>query len=124
MRYKERMAEKKGRKYSAGGWSPIESGSDEDLERWATDPNCIEMELCAKLLAERIAKRGGEEAELQSRKAAKRDELQEHPFDPRTEVSADARHVASRIVTHLWILLFVIPLVAGLIAALIYAAGR
>jgi hypothetical protein len=33
-------------------------------------------------------------------------------FNPRTEVSADAKHIASRIVTHLWILFVLLPVLA------------
>jgi hypothetical protein len=36
-----------------------------------------------------------------------------NPFDPRTEVSADARYIAARIVKHLWILLWLVPLVVA-----------
>jgi hypothetical protein len=39
------------------------------------------------------------------------------PFDPRAEISADARHIASRIVTHLWILFVLLPVVLGLLWA-------
>jgi len=31
------------------------------------------------------------------------------PFDPRTEISADAKHIASKIVTHLWIIFVLLP---------------
>jgi hypothetical protein len=31
------------------------------------------------------------------------------PFDPRREVSADAKHIASRIVTHMWTLFLLLP---------------
>ena len=41
------------------------------------------------------------------------------PFDPRTEISADARHIASRIVTHLWILFVLLPVILGLLYALL-----
>lgn len=44
-------------------------------------------------------------------KAFRREELTENPFDPRTEVSADARHIAK----HLWILFAVLPVVAALL---------
>lgn len=33
------------------------------------------------------------------------------PFNPRTEVSADAKHIASRVVMHLWILFVALPVV-------------
>jgi hypothetical protein len=82
--------------------------SDAELEKWATDPDCIEMEICAKALAERKAWRVRHEAAL----ANKRRSLMADPFDPRTEVSADAKHIASRVVTHLWILFVLLPIVA------------
>jgi hypothetical protein len=44
-------------------------------------------------------------------KALKREEMTENPFDPRTEVSADARHIAM----HLWILFALLPVVAALL---------
>jgi len=40
------------------------------------------------------------------------------PFDARNEVSADARHIAGHIVTHLWIIGVVVPVVAGLLFVL------
>lgn len=39
------------------------------------------------------------------------------PFDARNEVSADARHIASRIVKHLWIIGVVLPFVGCLLYA-------
>ena len=35
----------------------------------------------------------------------------EVPFDPRTEVSADGRYIARKVVTHLWILFVALPVV-------------
>jgi hypothetical protein len=37
------------------------------------------------------------------------------PFDPRTDVSADAKYIARRIVTHLWILFVALPLILALL---------
>jgi hypothetical protein len=45
----------------------------------------------------------------------RRQELQDNPFDPRTEVSADAIHIASRIVKHLWIIFVLLPFIAALL---------
>ncbi|HEY2912786.1 MAG TPA: hypothetical protein VGK21_05465 [Candidatus Angelobacter sp.] len=59
----------------------------------------------------RVAERGKRKEEL----AAKRQGLQDNPFDPRTEVSADAKHVAKKVVTHLWILFVALPLVLVLL---------
>jgi hypothetical protein len=50
-----------------------------------------------------------------SEKAANREAAQDNPFNPRTEISADAKHIASRIVTHLWILFVLLPLFVGLL---------
>jgi hypothetical protein len=94
------------------------SVSDEQLEKWATDPNCDQMESCAKALAERCAKREGLRAKLQAARAARREALQDNPFDPRTEVSADARYIAGRIVMHLWILFVLLPIIIGILLAL------
>src|ERR1017187_7948464 len=40
------------------------------------------------------------------------------PFDPRTKISADARHIASRIVTHLWILFVLLPVILAVLLAI------
>jgi hypothetical protein len=96
--------------------------SDQELEKLAHDPNCIEMEACARALAERLATRERHEVERQAaaaaelqRRSAARKELLDNPFDPRTEVSADARHIAGRIVKHLWIIFVLLPFVAVLL---------
>jgi hypothetical protein len=95
---------------------------DGDLEKWAHDPNCIEMEICAETLASRIALREKREADRQAaivaeseRRAALRKDLADNPFNPRFEVSADAKHIASRIVKHLWIIFVLLPVVAVLL---------
>ena len=41
--------------------------------------------------------------------------LQENPFDPKTEVSADAKHVAGKIVSHLWTIFVLLPIVLTII---------
>jgi hypothetical protein len=38
-----------------------------------------------------------------------------NPFDPRTEVSADARYIAQKIIKHMWILFVGLPIVALLV---------
>jgi hypothetical protein len=85
--------------------------SDEELEKWGTDPDCVESDACAKILAERIAKQVIKKSEGCAAKAAKRWELQDNPFDPRTEVSADARHITKQ----LWILFVLLPFLASLV---------
>ncbi len=37
------------------------------------------------------------------------------PFDPRNEITADARYIADRIVSNLWIICVGLPIVAGLL---------
>jgi hypothetical protein len=115
---------------NAAAWylDGVQPVSDEELEKWAHDPNCIEMEVCAKALAERSArrekdaadKRAAMEAEIQ-RRSEVRKELADNPFNPRTEVSADAIHIASRIVKHLWIIFVLLPFVAALLWAILAA---
>jgi hypothetical protein len=93
----------------------ILAASSEDLHRWASDPNCIEKEQCAAVLAQRLEKEKLFRLEKQKRNAEKRALLQEDPFDPRTEVSADARYTAGQIVKHLWIILVVLPFILGIL---------
>jgi len=102
--------------------------SDQELERLAHDPNCIETEDCAKALAKRIVSREKREAAQQAaivaesqRRSEVRKELADNPFDPRTEISADARHIASRIVKHLWISFVLLPVVAVLLLLVVEA---
>jgi hypothetical protein len=97
----------------------ISSASDQELEKCAADPSCIEMEVCAKALAERLAEREKLRAAEIQRLSEKRQGLQDNPFDPRTEISADARHIASRVVTTLWMLFVLLPVVLGLLWAVL-----
>jgi hypothetical protein len=91
--------------------------SDAALERMGADPNCIESEACVQALAERIARRKKEREEQRVSRAARREELQDYPFDPRTEVSADAKH----IVKHLWILFVLLPIIGFLLFVIVSA---
>jgi hypothetical protein len=113
----------------AADWA-LDNASDEQLEKWGSDPNCIEREKCAAYLVKRRAKRAADEAERQKviaarqeeRRAvlsAKRQELEDNPFDPRTEVSADAKHIASKVVTHLWILFVALPLMLAILFSIL-----
>lgn len=104
----------------AHDWT-LSKASDERLEKWGTDPNCIERDKCATYLANRLAKRAQREAEGQRARAAKREELQDNPFDPRTEVSADANHIAGRIVKNLWIIFVLLPVVLAILFAILTA---
>jgi hypothetical protein len=97
--------------WPAKGSEAVTSGSDEQVQKWASDPDCIEQEHAAAQMQWRLAERAKRKQEL----AAKRQELQDNPFDPRTEVSADAKHIARRVVTHLWILFVALPLVLALL---------
>ncbi|MGO8793534.1 MAG: hypothetical protein ACLQLC_01825 [Candidatus Sulfotelmatobacter sp.] len=42
-------------------------------------------------------------------------------FDPRTEISADAQHIAGRIVKHLWIIFVLLPVVLGVLFLILRA---
>jgi hypothetical protein len=86
-------------KYNIPVWG-LSNGSDEELKKWAADPECVEMEACAKALVDR--------AEYRIRR---RRMIEENPFDPRTEISADAK----RIVMTLWIILVILPFIAALL---------
>jgi hypothetical protein len=61
-------------------------------------------------------------AAAQQRRSEQRRELEDNPFNPRTEVSADAIHIASRIVKHLWIIFVLLPFVAALLWAILVAS--
>jgi hypothetical protein len=125
-------ARAKGTKYHAefnNGW-PLDSAPDEQLEQWAMDPDCVERDQCRTYLAERLAKRctleperrraiAAQQEEWRIAGAAKREDLQNSPFDPRTEVSADARHIAGNIVKHLWIICIVLPFVLAILYAIL-----
>jgi hypothetical protein len=97
----------------------LQKASVEELEKWAHDPNCIEMEACTKALAARFASREKYQAAQAAKHAVKQKELQDNPFDPRTEISADAIHIASRIVKHLWIIFVLLPFVLALLYVLV-----
>jgi hypothetical protein len=123
----------------------IRFASDQELDKWASDPDCYEMEMCTKVLAERRAEREkaserlaehekpdeveqlaepGAQPEAEStpgsqRLYEKRRKLQVNPFDPRTEISADAKYIAGRIVTHLWILCALLPIIIAVLLAII-----
>jgi len=97
--------------WPAKGAEAVTSASDEQVQKWANDPDCIEQEQAAAHMKWRLAERAKRKEEL----AAKRQELQDNPFDPRTEVSADAKHIARKVITHLWILFVALPLVLALL---------
>jgi hypothetical protein len=70
--------------------------------------------VCPKCGAELEPKSPEEQqAAVRERLVQKRQHLEENPFDPRTEVSADAQH----IVKHLWIIFVLLPFILGLLYA-------
>lgn len=79
----------------------INLASREQLEKWASDPDCNQQLLCADAL---------------------KNVPQIPPFDPHTEVSADARHIAGRIVQHLWIIFVVLPFVLAILYEILKSA--
>jgi hypothetical protein len=65
------------------------------------------------------------EAEQNRIAALRRRELEDNPFNPRIEISADARHITSNIVKHLWMIFVLLPLlVLILYSALQVGKGR
>ena len=62
-----------------------------------------------------------EHADVEAKAAAKRQESLANPFDPRTEISADAQHIAGRIVKHLWIIFVLLPVVLGILFTILTA---
>jgi hypothetical protein len=72
----------------------INLASREQLEAWASDPDCNQRLLCATALK-------------------KLTEIP--PFDPRTELSKDAHYIAGHIIKHLWIIFVVLPFVLALL---------
>jgi hypothetical protein len=87
--------------------------TNEQLEQWAADPNCIEQELCANLMAKRIQKTSG------LTETSSPATTQVSPFDSRTEISADARHIADKIVMHLWILFVALPIALAILYSIL-----
>jgi hypothetical protein len=74
----------------------------DQLQAWAADPNCNQKAECASLIEKR-----------RDQLKARADRLALNPFDPRTEVSADAK----RIVLNMWIILVILPFVVGIVIA-------
>jgi hypothetical protein len=63
------------------------------------------------------------EAKAAQEWADKRAEMSLHPLNPRTDVSADAIHIAKhtsgRIVGHLWCIFVLLPVVLGILFAML-----
>jgi hypothetical protein len=69
--------------------------------------------------------------EILRRKALRAAAIEEHrkilernPFDPRREVSADAKYIAGRIVINLWILFLLLLTIVGTIAVAMVRSAR
>jgi len=90
----------------------IRQATRQELDKWSNDPNCMETELCANELARRqqpterrsapepfpgyedaLRASGGQEPPTQAAKADewRRQHQQQDAFNPRAEVSADAK---------------------------------
>ena len=87
------------------------SASNGELEEWANDPKTANPEDCLRALQLRHDAAARALQREQERLSIKRQALEEDPFDPRTEVSADAR----KIVTTLWIIFILAPFVIGVL---------
>lgn len=113
----------------------INLASDEQLNKWASDPDCNQKFLCATALAKAELRGGGADSaksgvsgwtsamsEATSTSARQADRL----FVPSLDVSADGRHIANavessgrRIVKHLWIIFVVLPFVLAILYEII-----
>lgn len=113
----------------------INLASDEQLGRWASDPYCNQSSLCAAALAKvdilsllTNAQAPGpknDQALGMSDPTLTNAQLAQMLFDPRSDVSADARHIAiaveangRRIVKNLWIIFVALPFVLGVLIVL------
>jgi len=87
----------------------LNSIPDEALRKFSSDPMCNQIFACQRALAER--------------RPAKDMDLQGNPFNPRLEVSADARYMAenigARIVKLLWIIFVALPFVLAILFAIL-----
>jgi hypothetical protein len=104
--------------HSSSTRAVIEDATEFQLQQWANDPNCYQQAHCAAELQRREAKQVSSSEQLDE----PRKQLQERPFDPRTEISADALHIANRIVAHLWIIFVLLPFVVGVLYVLVTLA--
>ena len=100
--------------------------SNEQIAEWAADPSCIEKEKCAteltrreRVLEEKEVSDERERLAEEKRLSDRRAKLEAKPFDSRTEISADARHIASRVVTALWTIFVLLPIVLAILFAIL-----
>jgi hypothetical protein len=113
----------------------INMASDEQLNKWASDPDCNQKLICRAALAKadirdllvtRQAPRPNEHAFGISDPTLTNAQRAQMLFDPRSDVSADARHIAvavessgRRIVKNLWIIFVALPFVLGVLIVLL-----
>jgi hypothetical protein len=114
----------------------INLASDEQLGKWASDPYCNQKSLCAAALAKEdilsllaTSQAHGpknDQALGMSDPTLTNAQLAQMLFDPRHDVSADARHIAAavesngrRIVKNLWIIFVALPFVLGVLIVLL-----
>ena len=103
-----------------------------ELEKWASDPERKQQVLCLRELTKRRA--GTAESSVPGWTPAMSEATPtsapqaERSFDARSDVSADAKHIAwavessgRRIVMHLWILFVALPVVLGILYAILMA---
>jgi hypothetical protein len=86
----------------------INLASIEELEKWASDPNCNQRSFVSPRL-EWMRKGYVKPLGLDTG----------GPFDSRTEISADARYVSGRIVKHLWIIFVALPFVLAILFVIV-----
>jgi hypothetical protein len=98
----------------------IGQASRQELEKWSNDPDCLEKEPCAQELANRRLKRENPQPRIAQSSSSISPKEHVNPFNPRTEVSADAIFISGRIVKHIWIIFVLLPIVA---TVLLVAAG-
>jgi hypothetical protein len=79
----------------------LNSIPDETLRKFSSDATCNQIFACQRALAERPLR--------------KESDPQGNPFNPRLDVSADARH----IVKHLWMIFVLLPVVLGIVLAIL-----
>jgi len=103
-----------------------------DIEKWASDPDCKQQVLCLKELKKRRADSAkssvGGWTTAMSEATPTTAQLAQSLHDPRYDVTADAKYIATaversgrRIVTHLWILFVALPVVLGILYAILMA---
>ena len=74
----------------------LEQARRNELELWSADPTCAQRELAAKGLELRLNPTHRQSVVAQGKPAVV--ESPQSAFDPRTEISADAKYIADRIV--------------------------